>query len=97
MEKQMNNSSDWGTSTLGLAAAVKALGAEFTKVDKTDSRRMVFYFAIPKDTYDLEKYFGNLKFDFSAVEIQWTNGNLQVNARRYFEALQDLKSVIHTR
>ena len=89
----MTETNIWGTSTLGLAAAVKALGAEFVKVDKTDSRRMVFYFTIPKDTYDLEKYFGNLKF----VEIQWTNGNLQVNARRYFEALQDLKSVIHTR
>jgi hypothetical protein len=91
------NSKEWGTSTLGLAAAVKALGAEFVKVDKTDQRRMIFYFAIPKDTFDLERYFGNLKFDFSSVEIQWTNGNLQVNARRYFEALQDLKSVIHTR
>ena len=91
------NSKEWGSSTLGLAAAVKALGGEFVRVDKSDSRRMIFYFTIPKDTYDIEKYFGNLKFDFSAVEIQWTNGNLQVNARRYFEALQDLKSVIHTR
>lgn len=93
----MTDNNIWGTSTLGLAAAVKALGAEFTKVDKSDQRRMIFYFTIPKDTYDIEKYFGNLKFDFSSVEIQWTNGNLQVNARRYFEALQDLKSVIHTR
>lgn len=93
----MTDTYTWGTSTLGLAAAVKALGAEFVRVDKADPRRMVFYFVIPKDTYDLEKYFGNLKFNFSSVEIQWTNGNLQVNARRYFEALQDLKSVIHTR
>jgi hypothetical protein len=91
------NSKEWGSSTLGLAAAVKSLGAEFVRVDKSDSRRMIFYFVIPKDTLDLERYFGNLKFDFSSVEIQWTNGNLQVNARRYFEALQDLKSVIHTR
>ena len=88
---------EWGTKTLGLAAAVKALGAEYRGVDKSDPRRMEFFFAIPKDTYDLERYFGNLKFDFQSVEIQWTNGNLQVNARRYFEALQDLKSVIHTR
>ena len=87
----------WGSSTLGLVAACIALGAEYHSADKSESRRMIFYLTVPEDKAALEKYFGNVKFDFETVEREWTNGTLQVNAKRYFQALADLKSVIHSK
>jgi hypothetical protein len=93
----MKYKTEWGSSTIGLAAAVMALGAEYNRTDKTDPRKMVFYFVIPDDKADMEKYFGNLKFDFESVERAWTNGTLMVNALRFSDALQRLKSVVHSR
>jgi hypothetical protein len=58
---------------------------------------MVFYFVTPTDKADLEKYFGNLKFDFDMVERQWTNRSLMVNASRFAESLQALKSIVHSK
>jgi len=92
----MTDKTEWGTSSIYLAAAVMALGMEYNRVDKSDRRKMVFYFVSPEDKADLEKYFGNLKFDFELVERQWTNRSLMVNAARYAESLQALKSVIHS-
>jgi len=92
----MNKDNEWGTSSIYLAAAVMALGMEYNRVDKTDRRKMVFYFVTPEDKADLEKYFGNLKFDFELVERQWTNRSLNVNAVRMSESLQALKSIVHS-
>jgi hypothetical protein len=92
----MTDKQSWGTSSIYLAAAVMALGMEYDKCDKTDHRKMIFYFVTPEDKADMEKYFGNLKFDFELVERQWTNRSLMVNASRYAESLQALKSVIHS-
>lgn len=92
----MNSNIEWGTSVINLAAAVMALGAEYSRTDKSEPRRMIFYFTLPEDKADLEKYFGNLKFDFDAVEKAWTNRSLMVNATRYAEALQSLKSIVHS-
>lgn len=92
----MNRDNEWGTSSIYLAAAVMALGMEYNRVDKSDRRKMVFYFVTPEDKADLEKYFGNLKFDFELVERQWTNRSLMVNASRYAESLQALKSIVHS-
>ena len=92
----MNRDNEWGTSSIYLAAAVMALGMEYNRTDKSDHRKMVFYFVVPDDKSDLEKYFGNLKFDFEYVERSWTNRTLMVNAARYAESLQALKSVIHS-
>jgi len=93
----MTDKIEWGTSSIYLAAAVKALGAEYNRTDKSDTRRMIFYFVIPDDKADVERYFGNLNFDFESVERAWTNRSLMVNASRYSEALQSLKSVVHSR
>ena len=92
----MNKDNEWGISSIYLAAAVMALGMEYNRVDKTDRRKMVFYFVTPEDSADLEKYFGNLKFDFELVERQWTNRSLNVNAVRMSESLQALKSIVHS-
>lgn len=40
----MKYKKEWGTSVINLAAAVMALGAEYNRTDKTDPRKMVFYF-----------------------------------------------------
>jgi len=93
----MKDNNEWGTSTIYLAAAVMALGAEYVRTDKSDARRMVFYFTIPEDKAGLEKYFGNLKFDFDSIEAQWTNATLNVNAVRFSESIQRLKSIVHSR
>lgn len=93
----MNNDDEWGTSALGVAAAVKSLGAEYVRTDKSNTRNMVFYFCVPEDVTGLDKIFGELKFNFSEVERDYTNGRLRVDARAYYQALQDLKSVIHSR
>lgn len=90
------DSIEWGTSSIYLAAAVMALGMEYNRVDKSDRRKMVFYFVTPEDKADLEKYFGNLKFDFELVERSWTNRSLNVNAVRMAESLQALKSIVHS-
>ena len=93
----MKYKKEWGTSVINLAAAVMALGAEYNRTDKTDPRKMVFYFVLPEDTADLEKYFGNLEFNFDAVERAWTNRTLNGNLCRYADALQSLKSVVHSK
>lgn len=93
----MTNGEEWGTSVLGLSAAVLSLGAEYVRADKSDSRKIVFYFKTPEDKSGLEASFGRYNFNFEHVETEWTNEKLQVNATKYFAALQRLKSVIHSR
>ena len=91
-----NLDEEWGTSTLGIAAAVKSLGAEYVRTDKSNTRSMVFYFCVPKDPSGLDKILGKLSFAFEDVERRYTNGSLPVDAKAYYQALQDLKSVIHS-
>lgn len=92
----MRDRYEWGTSVLGIAAAVKSLGAEYVRTDKTNSRSMVFYFCVPEDPAGLDKILGELHFTFDEVERDYTNGKLKVDAKAYYQALQDLKSVIHS-
>lgn len=91
-----DNDYKWGTADFYLAAAVMALGAEYDSADKSDPRRMIFYFVIPEDKALLEQYFGTYKFDFQSVEREWVNGALQVNAQRYANSVKTLKSIIHS-
>lgn len=92
----MTKDYEWGTSVLGVAAAVKALGAEYVRTDRTNTRSMVFYFCVPEDPSHLDKILGQLHFTFDEVERDYTNGKLKVDAKAYYQALQDLKSVIHS-
>ena len=88
---------EWGTSVINLAAACMALGLEYNRADKTNPRSMIFYLVVPDDKADLERFFGNLTFDFESVERSWTNRSLMVNASRYADAMQRLKSVVHSK
>lgn len=88
---------EWGTPSLGVAAAIKSLGAKYVRTDRTDTRNMVFYFSVPEDTSGLDKILGEMHFTFDEVERDYTNGDLRVDARAMYLALQDLKSVIHAK
>lgn len=92
----MNKVYEWGTTTLGIAAAVKCLGAKYVRTDKSNPRSMVFYFTVPEDVSGLDKLLGELHFTFDEVERDYTNGELRVDAKAYYQALQDLKSIIHS-
>jgi len=93
----MDKKYEWGTSNLALAATVKCLGAEYVRTDKTNTRSMVFYFCVPEDVTGLDKVLGSYQFQFADVERDYTNGKLRVEPKGYYQALQDLKSVIHSR
>lgn len=93
----MNDEAEWGTKTLGVAAAVKSLGALYQRTDKTDPRNMVFYFTTPKDKSGIVSLLGALRFNFEDVERDYTNGRLKVDAKAFYQALQDLKSIIHSK
>ena len=92
----MNDEHEWGTSTLGLAAAAISLGAKYSRADKSDKRRIIFYLTVPEDKTGLDRYFGKYRFNFEEVETAWMNRTLEVNAYEIVNALQDLKSVIHS-
>lgn len=94
----MKDDHEWGTRDIGLAAAVRALGAEYDGADKNDPRKVEFFFKSPEDKSGFAEAIGEpLTFDFHLVEIQWMNDDLKVSARKYFTALRDLKSVIYSR
>jgi hypothetical protein len=93
----MTNKYEWGTPTLGVAAAVKSLGAKYVRTDKTNPRSMVFYFCVPEDTSGLDKILGELHFTFDDVERDYINKDLRVDAQTFYQSLQDLKSVIHSK
>jgi hypothetical protein len=82
-----------GTSDIYLAAAYMALGAKYTRADKSNSRHMTFYF-VPPESENEEEF---LTFSFQKIESNWVNRTLLVNAQRYKEAIQTLKGVVHTR
>ncbi len=83
---------EFGTPDIFLAAAYIALGAVYTRADKTNPKHMVFYFSYPEDESEEEP-----TFSFASIEQRWVNNSLLVNATRYKDALQRLKSVVHSR
>jgi hypothetical protein len=92
----MTKDYEWGTPTLGIAAAIKSLGAKYVRTDKTNTRSMVFYFCVPEDVSGLDKILGEMHFTFDEVERDYINGDLRVDAKAMYTALNELKSVIHS-
>jgi hypothetical protein len=89
------------TKDLYLAACYMALGAKYEKSDKTDKRHIVFYFT-PKPLFEtgvLAEGTENAPIpaqDLDKIESDWANGCVLVNAIQYKDALQRLKSIIHS-
>lgn len=94
------------TKSMWLAAALIANGAELIHTDKTDPRHMEFHLVqAPKITFNskiLEDAVQKMPAavvivpTLSDYENQWANGTLTVNAAKYADAIQRLKSVIHS-
>lgn len=86
------------TKTLGLAAAWASLGANYESVDRTDPKHQEFTFS-PKAVSSGELGIAlSLPIqDLDFIEAQWVNKNLVVNAVDYYDALQRMKSLIHSK
>lgn len=83
------------TSDIYLAAALLSLGARLDDVDKSDTRHMKFTLvsiAPPFESSHLQK----ACLDLEDPENAWANGSLMVNATNFKDAIQRMKSVIHS-
>lgn len=74
---------NFGTKDIYLAAALVALGATYIGADKSEPRHMEFQFL-------------NDGFDYDSVHTDWVNSVLKVNAVAFKNALQQMKSVVHS-
>lgn len=89
------------TTDIYLAAAFLSLGAKLDKTDKSDPRHMVFQFSSPLKSVPpaLTGTPGTVmapSLDLDALENQWVNRNLMVNAFEFAEALKRMKSLVHS-
>lgn len=93
------------TSDIYFAAAMLALGAKIDSVDKSDPKHMKFLVVQTQTLYTFESVNipgtenvvgGSVPLDFEYYETQWANGELMVNAVRYKDAIQRMKSIIHS-
>ena len=83
------------TSDIYLAAALLSLGARLDDVDKSDTRHMKFTLvstAPPFESSHLQK----ACLDLEDPENAWANGSHMVNATNFKDAIQRMKSVIHS-
>lgn len=78
-----------GTPVLRLAAAYLALGKKYIRADKTNPKMVKFYFTHP-DVLD------GVNIEFATIEERFVNKSLLVNEHLYNEALNTLRSIIHT-
>lgn len=70
------------SSDLGLAASLSAVGFDLARVDKTNPRRVVFYFA---NSPELER-----------ATKQYLSGDLKLSAAVLMEHIKMLKGRIYT-
>lgn len=73
----------FSTKDIYLCSALIALGARYDSADRTDPRHIIFYL-IPNG------------LDIDSAHTQWVNNELMVNAVSFKNALQQMKSVIHS-
>lgn len=73
----------FSTKDIYLCSALIALGARYESADRTDPRHIVFYLS-------------HSGIDVDDIHTQWVNNELMVNAVSFKNALQQMKSVIHS-
>lgn len=90
------------TTDVYLAAALLALGAKLDSTDKTDPRHMKFNIVPNEPTFQSENLPAHpagtyMPLDLEFYENQWANGVLVINAVQFKDAIQRMKSVIHSK
>jgi len=73
----------FSTKDIYLAAAIIALGGKYAGADKTEPRHMEFQFEA-------------VGVDYDEIHTQWVNGDLRINAVAFKNAIQQMKSVVHS-
>lgn len=86
------------TKDIYLAAIFLAMGAKYEKVDKTDQRHQVFYFSTDEDQVATpgSQIVVTRGVDFEMIEQQYANEELLINAVKFKQALQRMKSIVHS-
>lgn len=93
------------TSDIYFVAAMLSLGSKIESVDKSDPRHMEFFIGLPvSSVYSFESknlpdgtvVSAGTMTDFDRYERLWANEELIVNAVAYKNALQRMKSIIHS-
>ena len=82
------------SSDVYFIAALLSLGAVISKIDREDPRHMVFT-VTNVEKFDQENPLPYLNFE--KIETEWVNATLVCNAQQYKEAIQRMKSTIHSR
>lgn len=93
------------TTDIYFAAALLALGAKLDKTDKADPRHMEFHFSAPSaPVMNINSGTGvgpTLSvvnaLDLEALETEWVNKSMKINAFEFAEAIKRMKSVVHSR
>ena len=90
------------TSDIYFTAALIALGSKLDGVDKSDPRHMQF--TVIRQGYEFESpnlpqgdAVASMQIDLEEYEKQWVNGTLLINAVAFKNAIQQMKSMIHSR
>lgn len=89
-----------GTKSLGIAAAWSALGAKYEKSDRTDPKHIEFFFSPRVASTGAIGSTSTLTIptqDLDRIESDWVNRTLVVNAVDFYDALQRMKAVIHSK
>lgn len=87
------------TTDIYLAAAFLSMGAMLDNVNKDDPRHMIFEFTSSSidDSHVTVSYnLSDFESKMDLWENQYANGILMVNAIKFKDALQRLKSIVHT-
>lgn len=91
------------TPDIYFASAMLALGAKMDSVDKSDPRHMQFTLIMPTYEFSSPILQGAtssaiaVSMDFDYFEKEWANKTLLINAIDFKDAIQRMKSIIHTK